>query len=154
MSKPGQNELISKAEDFADNFLRHSKHYLPHVARFCLVSTFFEDGIRMWFQWSEQRDYIDTQWGCGYALATLFVLLNFAGQLVPCFMVLARKKVEIAVGGLFGIIILQVGHFSIRPQFQLFRPIEFSFETKTGKHDRAYRVWMFIFDPLILNKRV
>ena len=108
MPNQGQNELMSKAEDFADNFLRHSKHYLPHVARFCLVSTFFEDGIRMWFQWSEQRDYIDAQWSCGYYIATLFVLINFLGQLAACFFVLARKKVEIAVGGLFSIIILQV----------------------------------------------
>ena len=108
MPNPSQNEMMSKAEDVADNFLRHSKHYLPHVARFCLVSTFFEDGIRMWFQWHEQRDYIDAQWGCGQILATLFVIINLFGQLGACFMVLARKKVEIAVAGLFGIILLQV----------------------------------------------
>ena len=108
MPKQDQSEWLSKAEDVADQILRHSKHFLPHVARFCLVSTFFEDGIRMWIQWSEQRDYIDHQWSCGYFLATLFVIINLLGQLAGCFMVLARKKVEIAVGGLFGIILLQV----------------------------------------------
>lgn len=40
---------------------RSSKHVLPHLARFCLVSTFFEDGVRMWVQWSEQR------WGLAWA---------------------------------------------------------------------------------------
>lgn len=62
-------------------FLRVTKQYLPHVARLCLISTFLEDGVRMWFQWGEQRDYIDTTWGCGYALASAFVLLNLLGQL-------------------------------------------------------------------------
>lgn len=103
-----QNEILQKAEDIADQILRKSKTILPHVARFCLVATFFEDGIRMWFQWSEQRDYIAHQWNCPAFFGTLFVLLNFFGQLAGCFMVLGRVKVEIAVGILFGIILLQV----------------------------------------------
>lgn len=35
----------------------------------------------MWFQWYEQRDYIEATWGCGHFLATCFVLLNLLGQL-------------------------------------------------------------------------
>ena len=87
---------------------RHSKHVLPHLARFCLVSTFFEDGVRMWVQWSEQREYMDISWGCGWFLATLFVVLNLIGQLGGVAMVLLRIKVDIACGLLFGIVFLQV----------------------------------------------
>merc|ERR1712112_650589 len=118
----GQNEMLSKAEDFADKVTRSSKHVLPHLARFCLVSTFFEDGVRMWVQWSEQREYMDISWGCGWFLATLFVVINLVGQLGGVAMVLVRFKVDIACGILFGIVFLQTIAYSILWDLQfLFR---------------------------------
>uniref|UniRef100_A0A9L0SKY1 Surfeit locus protein 4 n=6 Tax=Laurasiatheria TaxID=314145 RepID=A0A9L0SKY1_HORSE len=109
----GHNDLMGTAEDFADQFLRVTKQYLPHVARLCLISTFLEDGIRMWFQWSEQRDYIDSTWNCGYLLASSFVFLNLLGQLTGCILVLSRNFVQYACFGLFGIIALQTIAYSI-----------------------------------------
>merc|ERR1712147_188802 len=118
----GQNEMLSKAEDIADKVTRSSKHVLPHLARFCLVSTFFEDGIHMWVQWSEQREYIDISWGCGWLLATLFVVINLVGQLGAVAMVLTRFKVDIACGILFFVVILQTIAYSILWDLQfLFR---------------------------------
>jgi len=113
-----KEELLAKAEDVADQILRKSKHVLPHVARLCLISTFVEDGIRMCVQWSEQRDYMDSSWGCGYFLATLFVFINLFGQLGGCVMVLGRIRVEIACGLLFFIVVLQTLAYSILWDFQ------------------------------------
>uniref|UniRef100_A0A8C2FPR3 Surfeit locus protein 4 n=1 Tax=Cyprinus carpio TaxID=7962 RepID=A0A8C2FPR3_CYPCA len=109
----GREDLMSAAEDAADQFLRVTKQYLPHVARLFLISTFLEDGIRMWFQWSEQRDYIEATWSCGYFLATGFVLLNLIGQIGGCVLVLSRNLVQYACFGLFGIIALQTVAYSI-----------------------------------------
>ena len=105
----GYDKAVGQAEDVADTILRHSKAYLPHLARLCLVSTFLEDGIRMWFQWTEQSDYINITWRCGAFLAHMFVIVNLVGQLGACVTILLRKHVPISVGVLFGIILLQVG---------------------------------------------
>lgn len=102
------NKVLSKGEDVADLVLRKTKVYLPHLARFCLVATFFEDGLRMWFQWPEQKDYINVTWHCGEFLAHMFVFINMACQIGGCGLVLLRKYVFVAVGMLFGIILLQV----------------------------------------------
>ncbi|CAG9783311.1 unnamed protein product [Diatraea saccharalis] len=107
------NEFVSTAEDIADQVIRKSKNVLPTVARLCLISTFLEDGLRMWFQWSEQRDYMDMSWGCGKFLATMFVIVNLVGQLGGCVMVLGRLKVDIACGLLFFIVVLQTFAYSI-----------------------------------------
>lgn len=88
--------------------IRKGKHVLPTVARLCLIATFLEDGLRMWFQWNEQREYMNISWGCGAFLATCFVLINLFGQIGGCIMVLARFRVTIACGILFFIVCLQV----------------------------------------------
>jgi len=117
-----ENEWIDKAEDWADKVTRSSKHVLPHLARLCLVSTFFEDGIRMWVQWSEQREYMDISWGCGWFLSTLFVVVNLLGQLGGVVMVMMRYKVDIACYILFGIVFIQTIAYSILWDMQfLFR---------------------------------
>jgi uncharacterized membrane protein YphA (DoxX/SURF4 family) len=101
-----QDHIFSSSFQF--QISRKGKHILPLVARACLISTFFEDGIRMWTQWSEQREYMDISWGCGYFLATLFVVINLLGQLGGVAMVMLRFKVEIACGVLTSIVVLQV----------------------------------------------
>lgn len=62
----------------------------------------------MFFQWNEQRSYMDLSWGCGMFLASVFVLFNLFGQLGSCVMVLLQKKVTYACGVLFFIVVLQV----------------------------------------------
>lgn len=93
--------------------IRRGKHILPTVARLCLIATFLEDGLRMWFQWNEQREYMDMSWGCGKFLATLFVLINLFGQIGGCIMVIARFRVTIACSILFFIVVLQTIAYSI-----------------------------------------
>ena len=53
-----QHQIIQQLEEHAENIIKKTRKYLPHVGRFCLISTFVEDGIRMINQWGEQRDYI------------------------------------------------------------------------------------------------
>ncbi|KAK0179330.1 hypothetical protein PV327_005093 [Microctonus hyperodae] len=117
-----QQEVVSKAEEIADQVIRNGKYVLPTLARLCLIATFLEDGLRMWFQWHEQREYMNLSWGCGTFLATIFVLINLIGQLGGCVMVIGRWKVSIACGVLFFIVVLQTFAYSILWDLQfLFR---------------------------------
>ncbi|XP_013878268.1 surfeit 4, like [Austrofundulus limnaeus] len=109
----GHGDLMSRAEDVADQFLRVTKHYLPHAARLCLVSTFLEDAVRMWFQWSDQSEYMESTWSCGHVLANVFVLVNLLGQLGGCVLVLSRNCVQPACCALFGILSLQMVAYSL-----------------------------------------
>ncbi|CAF3237037.1 unnamed protein product [Rotaria socialis] len=116
-----RQQWLSQAEDYADIFLQRTKYFLPHLARLCLISTFIEDGLRMWMQWSQQRDYIMSSWNVVWFLGTCFVIINLFGQLTPCVMILLRKKTDIACAILFFIIAFQSIAYRIiwEPRFLL-----------------------------------
>jgi len=102
--------------------LSHSKTTLPHIARFCLVSTFFEDGLRMWVQWQEQAEYLSMSWNCSYSVAYAFIMYNLIGQLGSVGMVLLRLKIDLACFNLFFTVLLQTIAYSILWDIQfLFR---------------------------------
>lgn len=67
----------------------------------------------MWFQWSEQKEFMNNSWHCGSFLATVFVFVNLIGQLGGCIMVIGRWKVSIACGILFFIVVLQTLAYNI-----------------------------------------
>lgn len=106
-------DIVAKGEDVADGVLRQSKHIIPHVARVCLLSTFIEDGFRMWFQWDEQERYMEDVWSCGAILGHLFVIVNLLGQLIPSGFIVARKFAEYNLYVLFGIVVIQTFAYSI-----------------------------------------
>jgi len=107
------NDIYDRLEDTADNILRSSKRWLPIMARFCLVGTFIEDGLRMWYQWTEQRDYINTSWNCGTTMASTFVFLNLLVQCSSSFLILVQKHTKVSCYSLFAIIFLQSLAYSI-----------------------------------------
>eukprot|EP00041_Stephanoeca_diplocostata_P006383 m.82454 g.82454 ORF g.82454 m.82454 type:complete len:270 (+) comp16337_c0_seq1:135-944(+) len=114
------------ADDLADKVLRVSKNYLQPVGRLLLLSTFVEDGIRMFFQWGEQTEYIMQQWRTGSFFAVLFVLFNLVGQLVPCAVILTlrqkqhRHLIKLAVGCLLAVMLVQTMAYTVLWELQFF----------------------------------
>lgn len=104
---------MMKAEFLADTLHRKSKSVLPHLAHFFLVSTFFEDGLRMVCQWDYHRDYLDFTWDCGYYLASSLVLANCLTQLIGSLMITVRYHVKLACVLLGSSVILQTFAYSI-----------------------------------------
>merc|ERR1711936_722473 len=104
---------VSTLEDTAELATKAAKPVLPHLARILFVATFLEDGIRMWTQFTEQREYIMILWGCGHFLASLFVVINLVCEISAVAMVVNRFLTNVACGMLIFIIVLQTIAFGI-----------------------------------------
>lgn len=107
---PLVQRILKDAECFrADDIHR----FLPHLARFFLLATFVEDGLRMWYQWHFQRTYLDLYWGCGYFLSSLFVLINLVTQLAGSLMIALRCRVRLGCQFLGLSVVLQIFGYNV-----------------------------------------
>ena len=104
---PKLKKMNVKVEEFVEDWGSPLKPYIPSTARFLLVATFVEDGLRIFFQWPDQMAFLRRFRGFSYFLATLFLVVNMALQLGCSTLVLIRKYVSFAVIGLFSVLVLQ-----------------------------------------------
>ena len=83
----------------------------------------------MWFQWNEQKDYMENVWKCGAFFGHLFVIINLFGQLIPSGFIMARKYVQYNLYILFGIVVLQVSfhQYFAEVEYLYFSPFAFPF---------------------------
>eukprot|EP00300_Choanocystis_sp_HF-7_P036532 c52391_g1_i1.p1 GENE.c52391_g1_i1~~c52391_g1_i1.p1 ORF type:complete len:268 (+),score=62.96 c52391_g1_i1:44-847(+) len=88
------------------------KKYIPTIARFLLVATFFEDGIRMFLDWTLQVDYLGSR--LTTIGAKIFLILSATMQLTGgALVVTSRRHLEPAVFCLLANIILQACVYGI-----------------------------------------
>jgi len=109
LSTPGLHIKMEAAEQLVDRFMYVGKHYVKPVGRLALLSTFCEDGFRMFYQWGDQTAYIKSAWSCGNFLAYMFVIFNLVFQLVPCIaIVFKRDNTKITQAGVFMLLSVMV----------------------------------------------
>lgn len=113
VNNPQFVQFTNRAEVIAEAIIKHSRVVLPTLGRLFLTGTFIEDGLRMYFQWHDQRDYIAYHWNLPVFIGTLFVLFNLFAQLGGSTMVLFRKHVRIACGILLSVVLIQTCAYNV-----------------------------------------
>lgn len=97
-----------KIEDLTDHPLAIKvRPYIPAIARFFIVATFYEDSFRIISQWSDQIFYLHKWKHYPYLFVVLFLVLVTVSMLAGATLLVLRKQTVYATGILCGCIILQ-----------------------------------------------
>ncbi|KAG5513399.1 hypothetical protein PMAC_001463 [Pneumocystis sp. 'macacae'] len=96
--------------------------YIPALGRFLMVVTFIEDTVRILTQMRGQLYYLQVYRHFYRGLSHAFLILNVVAMVVGSAMVVVRKRSEIGVGILFGVVIAQaVGYGLVFDRTLFFR---------------------------------
>ena len=76
MSMNQLKPFADKVEDVADRLGTPLKPYLPLLARFLLVVTFFEDSLRITTQWDDQIWYLEKHRKMPWGMSHTFLFVN------------------------------------------------------------------------------
>ncbi|KAF9974358.1 hypothetical protein BGZ73_002244 [Actinomortierella ambigua] len=100
-------DYSSQIEDAIDRIGQPIKPYIPVIARFLIVVTFYEDALRITSQFGDQRYYIERFRGFPKGLSHLFLITNIVAMLIASTMIIARKFPEYAAAVLLGVVVFQ-----------------------------------------------
>lgn len=96
-----------QVEDFVDTYLAFLKPYVPQIARFLIVATFYEDSIRIWTQWDDQVFYLWNYRHYWSWFVKLFLVVNITVMLSCSTMLIARKQSGVASAALATVVFFQ-----------------------------------------------
>ena len=85
--------FFREADKVAGDILQDFRPGIIFIGRLLLLSTFIEDGFRMWHQWEEHVNYVGKNWSLADDVAYFIVLLNLVGQILGSVFILFRVLV-------------------------------------------------------------
>ncbi|KAJ2661479.1 ER-derived vesicles protein erv29 [Coemansia sp. RSA 1200] len=112
--------VSEQTEDALGKLNRPLKPYIPWVARTLLVSTFIEDAVRIVVQWQNQLYFLQAYRGFPWGISHFFLLANVLTMLVCSGLAISRRQTEVAVGGLFAVIVVQGFAYGLIFDFNFF----------------------------------
>lgn len=106
--KDNFERLNDKVEGLTDySFVRKIQPYIPTIARFFIVATFYEDSIRILTQWTDQVFYLYEWKRYPYYFVIFFLFSVSIVMFVGATLLILRKQTIYATGALCSCIILQ-----------------------------------------------
>ncbi|OZJ05619.1 hypothetical protein BZG36_01504 [Bifiguratus adelaidae] len=99
--------LSLKAEDVIDRIGQPLKPYIPAIARFLIVVTFYEDALRILTQFGDQTYFLEKHRHFPWGLSHIFLLLNVVTMVAGSSLVIAKRYTEYAFYGLAAVIVTQ-----------------------------------------------
>ncbi|KAJ3074560.1 hypothetical protein HDU98_010923 [Podochytrium sp. JEL0797] len=100
-------QLMNQVEQTLERIAQPIKPYMPVIARFLLVVTFMEDSLRITTQYNDQKFYLKKHRGFYPAFADIFLIFNVLTMLTCSLLAIAKKHTELAVAGLFTVVLTQ-----------------------------------------------
>ncbi|CCK72382.1 protein ERV29 KNAG_0K00140 [Huiozyma naganishii CBS 8797] len=106
--KANFDTFAEKVESLTDTALvRKLQPYIPGIARFFIVATFYEDSLRILTQWTDQVFYLHEWKRYPYFFVILFLFVVSIVMFVGATLLILRKQTNYATGALCGCIVLQ-----------------------------------------------
>jgi ER-derived vesicles protein len=100
-------KTLTQIEDLVDKLFQPIKPYIPIIARFLLVVTFYEDSLRIVSQWGDQRFYLEQYQGMPWGVSHLFLITNVILMMIGSTLAIAKKFTTMAVGMLGFVVVIQ-----------------------------------------------